>query len=48
MKKCHFSSLRQGVIFIEALVFILCDLEKNVLKISKKLPDFLDKIRTKP
>ena len=28
--------------------FILCNFEKYVLKIFKKLPVFLDKIRTKP
>ena len=26
--------------FIQAVVFVLCDLENNILKVSDKLPDF--------
>ena len=33
---------------VSALVFILCDLQNIVLKISKKVPDFVYEIQTKP
>ena len=34
-------------IFDSVLVFILCNLEKKVLKNDQKLPIFLNKIKTK-
>ena len=33
---------------IKAIVFILCYVEKNILKIFQKLPVFSYKIKTKP